>query len=632
MTAFDPHATWAALEGQSIITQGRPSVTLEPQRDEEGSRLLERWLNDQRDGLALRATLGQGGMGIVHLAREPSLRREVAVKSLNAQGRNDEGLAKILREAWILARLDHPNIVPIHGLDVHHGPNGEPEPRIVMKRIEGRPWSELLADESGSTLGHADPLEGKLRVLMAVCNAVAYAHSRDILHLDLKPENIMVGTFGEVYVMDWGIAVSMGDDDEGRLPLAKDLRSAVGTPAFLAPEMLECDGRKLSPATDVYLLGGLLFELLTGGPPHRGDTVAEVIHDALFREPKVECEAPRELAVLANRALSIDPEARPARPEDLRMAIERYLEHRGSDKLCDAALENLAELQRELDAPKGGTIDEEAVYDHFGAARFGFVAALDRWPQNERAKEGLTLATERMIDWEIERERPQAAITLVNAMIDAPVALSQRVENARQLHEAKLAEVASTMRDRDPKIGQRARFTLGAIVTTAWWLIPLSRVIRGVDAKTQSYDELINIAWVFMAVAIGFGVWARASLRKTAINRGTLATLVVFLAAQIAFGYAARHAGADMLELQPLLFLLYAHATASMAIFIDRRFAAPALGFALGAWAISLWPDQRNWVLVGTNFVLANVVLWIWRVPLAKRRGSEGREAAGAAS
>ena len=593
----------------------RPSVTIERRSAADGNHLLARWLEDRRAGLEVQRTLGQGGMGIVRLAREPTLRRDVAVKSLHGDGHSTQGLTKILQEAWILARLDHPNIVPIHGLEIEERPGADPVPRIVMKRIEGRPWDELLADEAALSLSHADPLEWKLRVLISVCNAVAYAHSRDILHLDLKPENVMVGTFGEVYLMDWGIAMSLEDDDDGRLPRTKDLASIIGTPSYLAPEMLECDGGKLSPATDVYLLGGILYELLTGDPPHRGSTMAEILHDVLFRTPKVEAEAPDELSRLAERALAIDPAERPTRAEDVRVAIEHYLEHRGSDKLCEAALASLAELEHEFDAPDDGSVDEDTVYDHFGAARFGFVAALERWPENQAAREGLARASERMIDWEISRDRPQAAVTLLAGVVDPPLALRERVEVARAAHEAALARAASVARERDPRIGQRTRFFLGAIFTTAWWMIPLARGIQGVDPRLESYDQLLWIGWVFIVCAIGFAIWARESMRKTEINRGTMATLISFLATQIGFGLAAKYSDMDMLQLQPLLMLLYANATASMAIFVDRRFALPALGFAIGAWGVAMWPLERNWILVGTNFVLAHVVLWIWRMP-----------------
>src|SRR5690606_2010575 len=281
--------------------------------------------------------------------------------------------------------------------------------------------------------------------------------------------------------------------------------------------------------------------------------------------------------------------------EDVRIAIEHYLEHRGSDKLSRAAEASLDELEAALQAED---IDEDAAYDRFGAARFGFAAALDRWGENQRARDGLARATERMIDYEIERDRPQAAATLLAGLagiIEAPAASKVRIEAARRNRESALEHAALVARERDPKIGQRTRLFVGAIFGTAWWIIPLVRGIQGVDPRTESYEQLLWIAYAFFGVAVVFYYWARESMRKTAINRGTMATLLVFLVSQILFGLIAQYAEITMLQLQPLLMVLYAFATASMAIFVDRRFALPAFAFALGAGLVLLWPLQRNW-------------------------------------
>ncbi len=208
--------------------------------------------------------LGEGGMGRVLAAEQVALGREVAVKVVRDGGRAAD-VDALLREALIAARLEHPNVVPVHLL----GRGEDGAPIFVMRRIEGVPWSDVLRDAAaapGMFADARDPLEMHLRVLLEVCGAVQFAHARGILHRDLKPENVMLGAFGEVYVVDWGIALNLADDP--RLPRIADARGVVGTPAYMAPEMALGDAAALSPRTDVYLLGAVLHRVLTGAPPH----------------------------------------------------------------------------------------------------------------------------------------------------------------------------------------------------------------------------------------------------------------------------------------------------------------------------------------------------------------------------
>ncbi|MCA9606368.1 MAG: protein kinase, partial [Myxococcales bacterium] len=134
--------------------------------------------------------LGRGGMGVVHVAKQTALRRDVAVKQLQE---DRAGLANLLKEAWVGGHLEHPNIVPVHTLAAG--------PAVVMKRIEGTSWRDFV--RAPETVPDADdPLGWHLGVLSSVCDAIAFAHARGVLHLDLKPDNVMVGAFGEVYVVD----------------------------------------------------------------------------------------------------------------------------------------------------------------------------------------------------------------------------------------------------------------------------------------------------------------------------------------------------------------------------------------------------------------------------------------------
>ena len=191
--------------------------------------------------------------------------------------------------------------MPVHAL----GTAADGEPALVMKRIEGVLWADLLQSPSHPRWAAAemDRLKWNLEVLMQVCRAVEYAHSRGLAHRDLKPDNVMIGDFGETYVMDWGVSIALGALTGG--PLKSDATvdvlpaSLVGTPCYMAPEMLRRG--TVSERTDVYLLGGILHEILTGEPPHRGDNFFAVLFSIASGEGRsFPPEAPSELVASAN--------------------------------------------------------------------------------------------------------------------------------------------------------------------------------------------------------------------------------------------------------------------------------------------------------------------------------------------
>ncbi|MCA8968120.1 MAG: protein kinase, partial [Planctomycetes bacterium] len=147
-----------------------------------------------------------------------------------------------------------------------------------MKRVEGLPWRTLIDDDAlAAEHGMRDRLAFHLDILGRVCRAVHFAHSRGILHLDLKPDNVMVGRHGEVYLLDWGVAASFRDDAEPWIPKTSDIKAILGTPAYLSPEQAAGLGVAMGPHTDVFLLGALAHRIVTGRPPYRGDTFEDVL-------------------------------------------------------------------------------------------------------------------------------------------------------------------------------------------------------------------------------------------------------------------------------------------------------------------------------------------------------------------
>jgi serine/threonine-protein kinase len=281
--------------------------------------------------LELHSTLGEGGMGVVWRATQTALAREVAVKSLKEGHAREPQMLKLLREAWVTGALEHPNIVPVHDIAVdEHG-----RPLIVLKKIGGRAWHELITDDSAVRERFGTDLDAwNLSIFLAVCNAVRYAHAQSIVHRDLKPENVMIGEFGEVYLLDWGIAVSMEDDLGGRFPLARDAETLAGTPAYMAPEMLGGGGTQLTPRTDVYLLGAILHEIAVGQPPHVGESLMEIVRSVARSEPELPPSVAPELGDIIRRAMSREPDDRHQSVDELAEDVRSFLSHEGSRALA----------------------------------------------------------------------------------------------------------------------------------------------------------------------------------------------------------------------------------------------------------------------------------------------------------
>jgi serine/threonine protein kinase len=212
-----------------------------------------------------RGEIGRGGMSVVHQVYDPVLKRLTALKVLHPEHDSERARARFLDEARIMGQLDHPGIVPVHAYDT--ASNGREF--ISMKLVQGQNFLHRLREQGQARLS-PDNLAESLQILMKVCDAVGYAHSRGIVHRDLKPSNIMVGAFGEVYVMDWGIALRVGEGGL-REPASFEQRGVLGTPTFIAPEQID-DPDGVDARADVYCMGGILYALLTGKAPHQGRT------------------------------------------------------------------------------------------------------------------------------------------------------------------------------------------------------------------------------------------------------------------------------------------------------------------------------------------------------------------------
>jgi serine/threonine protein kinase len=274
--------------------------------------------------------IGRGGMGTVYLAIDNDLGREVAVKIPN--GVPGAALEDRLRaEARVLARLEHPGIVPIH--DVGRLDDG----RLfyVMKRVRGRTLREHVGD--------LPDLTERLRIFERICEPVSFAHASGIIHRDLKPDNIMIGAYGEVMVMDWGVAKTLADDCEPANPAGlvdggTHPGVVVGTRGFMPPEQARGEAGAVDRRADIYSLGAILFLLLTGDPPAADADPSRVV----WRQRGV----PKALRAICARALSADPADRYDRVSDVADDVARFRAGHAVLAYEENAVERLARLAR----------------------------------------------------------------------------------------------------------------------------------------------------------------------------------------------------------------------------------------------------------------------------------------------
>lgn len=529
------------------------------------------------DGLIMEGTLGEGGMGVVHYATQASLGRQVAVKSIRREDRHPEATLRLLREAWMTGSLEHPNILPVY--DVRFDEEGEPQ--IVLKRIDGVTWLEVIADEWAveERFGEDDLFEHNMSVLVQVCRAVHFAHTHGVVHCDLKPENVMIGTHGEVYVLDWGVAVCL--DDEARFPAIGDEAPHVkGTPGYMAPELLLCDTP--SPQTDVYLLGAILYEILTGLPPHQGQTPEEVARSVLGKGPDAPEGVAPALFAIVRRAMHRIPEERYESANAFREDVEDFLEHRNAIRLADEAARRLEALRAvAASEDQDPNAMRAEAYELFGGCRFGFREALAVWPSYEVAQRGLEEAVEAMVELELAADHPDAADELLAELREPPESLAERISTAREDKARRQSEIEALVRvgkDRDLSRAVASRRGLVAALGLTWTIAPIATAVK-VDPATGAYPNMLVAPLVVLASLAVFCLWFREEITKTAINRGVVATIGIGLVGQLAIAIGAGPMGLDGVQARELMLLVWALVVGVAAATIDLRLWWGALGF-----------------------------------------------------
>ncbi len=338
------------------------------------------WGASPTDGPPPRSTryevkeeIGRGGMATVHRAFDRELRRHVAIKFLHDELRaGPEFAERFVEEAQATGQLQHPGIVPVYDV----GTDGDGRPFFAMKLVRGRTFAEVVRDSRADGDSSGDRARGAatprlrlfhlLQLLIDVAQAIHYAHERGVVHRDLKPQNVMIGSHGEVHVMDWGLAKVAGDgrrdgrgearaDDESAVATSgqrADTRvgAIIGTPSYMAPEQADGDPSRISAATDVYALGAILFHVLTGTAPFRGTSTAEVLNRVLNEgapHPReLDGDVPRELDAVCRRAMAMEPRDRYPSARHLGADLQAYLEGRRVSAYSEGVADRARRLAR----------------------------------------------------------------------------------------------------------------------------------------------------------------------------------------------------------------------------------------------------------------------------------------------
>lgn len=576
--------------------------------------LFSHRIADDSDVL-MEVKLGEGGMGEVWLGEQKTLRRDVAVKVIKPDVRSKRTRGKLLREAWVTGLLEHPNIIPVHVLGV----DSDGSPAFAMKRVQGVSWEDLMLGNKPLPEGMqgSSVLEKHIRILKQVCNAIRYAHSKGIIHRDIKPSNVMVGSFGEVYVMDWGIAASLREEHQGWLPMATQEEGVFGTPAYMAPEMASGSNIELSESSDIFLLGATLHEFLTGEAPHDGASLVEVLMAAMHAVPKsYPPSAPKGLADICKRAMAPEPTDRFPTVEAFQKALAGFLSHRESLELSQETTQSLVQLKAQLLEKNSDT----NIYQVFGQVRFGFQQALRIWDGNEEAIQGLQEAIELMIQFEMENHHSQAALALLSEL---PKPRPDLEEAASKLHEevsASRADIAAfhQMRhDVDLSVRAAARSRLMMWMAVLWGIVPLlaelAHDLKWVALSAQA-DFLLSGAVAVMS--LGFlWLWRRA-LWSHKINQNVLMSLgltIVALFLLWSLGLRMGLAFSQVLALESIpLFGFYAF----VAVLIDRRLIPVLILYSVVPLSSLLFPNVAPYTTSFGNMAAFVLLGWIWKQPM----------------
>ena len=473
--------------------------------------------------------LGRGGIGRVLLVRDKHLGRDIAMKELLRHRRSGSGsltaakdaLIRFLREARITGQLEHPNIVPVH--EVGRRPDGTLY--YTMKLVRGRTFSEVLAE--------CRTLDDRLKLLpryLDLCQAIAYAHSRGVIHRDIKPQNVMLGEFGETLVLDWGLAKVAGQtealpDDEGKkleapvtgVDTGTVMGTTMGTPAYMSPEQASGAVNELDARSDVWALGAVLYELLSGRLPFGGGSLQSILHKVVTQNAvpvrTLDPAIPPDLASVCEKALQRSRDDRYSSAGELAREIESYLAGRrvSAHEYSSWQLVKRLVSRNKVASSLAGTILAVLIvasFVIFGAYREAEVSRAQAVTKKIEADRQRMIAVESRDAEQLARELAQKRETEAN--LNLSLALQEeavRLANSRELLSAGIfASAALLYTPSNPLSPHRPR---------------LLSALPDLDAN----DQLASLQSLLFVVATE----SIASLERTLAGHGDTASQVAFL-------------------------------------------------------------------------------------------------------
>ena len=350
MTRDDDQEKNAKPEGEA--TEATEFLDLDTSGDRGSTDYVEpheRTDSSSGDRYLIGETLGEGGMAIVQKASDVQLQRPVAVKRLRPEYAAQSDIRqRFFAEAEILASLDHPGTTPVFEAGLL--PDGDCF--YAMKKVRGKTLGDLMSERIPDDLLDRSNRAHFIEIFIRVCQAVAAAHNQGVIHRDLKPENIMVDDLGVVYVMDWGLAKQLVEDDDGNQSDSQrtHLGAVMGTPAYMSPEQASGHAAESDRQTDVFSLGVMLYEILTGVNPFRGETAVDSMKGVMYHEPdppqKRNPRVSRVMSAITMKALDKDPFRRYRSAVELAEDLRRYREFFPVSAIAPTKLEKLANWSR----------------------------------------------------------------------------------------------------------------------------------------------------------------------------------------------------------------------------------------------------------------------------------------------
>lgn len=452
--------------------------------------------------------LGKGGMGIVTLGTQEYPNRTVAIKKIVKDSRTYHHM--LLQEAQIMGQLEHPNIVPVHQICL----NDDNELMVVMKRVNGQTLDAKLRDLNTNDVKQKIHL---IQILIQVCYALEYAHSHNIVHRDIKCENIMIGHFNEVFLMDWGLAFNI-ETKEGAHT------GVVGTPSYIAPEMLSGLPSDVSFQTDVYLLGATLHHILMNAPRHNKRNVAEALESALHSHPfDFDNAIPTTFASIINQACSKEVHCRYQSVEEFRESLDEALHHWEAIQVTEKARDLFDSLKESIE----NKVSALEIQSSFMKCRSLLESALEMWIGNTEAINLLQDLLECMIDHHLNEMEIPLARMLYQDVIEPSERLQNRFHRKEKEY-VELSEAQAIAQEYNPLKSKHGRRTLIiSLVASAVLLISFAGTYSYfVSSKVTTIRLMITGSIVFTASSIGVFV-GRDSLLSNKLGVQMARTMIL---------------------------------------------------------------------------------------------------------